>query len=116
MRRKPVSLERPVSFSAEDIARAGGALGQRYRDGRPFVPVADDTVPTPYLTRLQARLAASVMEEERAYLREQEAEDIIELMERAGGPRPTLRWLLRKTTGASLPNGSEPDVRSGRKR
>jgi hypothetical protein len=98
MRRKTVSPERAVSlsFSADDIARAGGAIRVGYADGRPFTPRFDDTVPSPYLLRLQDRFAASLMEEECADLRALGMYENAELVERAGGPRPTLRWLANK--------------------
>ena len=92
---KRVLPERPVSFSAEQIARSDGAIRVGYRDGRPFIPVADDTVPTPYLERLQARFAASLLEEEITSL-PRGFEDIRDMMIAAGGPRPTFRCLVGK--------------------
>ena len=86
---------RPVSFSAEQIAQSGGSIRVGYTDGRPFTPVSDDTVPTPYLERLQARFAASLLEEEIASL-PPGFEGIRDILVAAGGPRPTLRWLVGK--------------------
>lgn len=91
---------RPVSFSAEQIAQSGGSIREGYTDGRPFVPVSDDTVLTPRLERSQARFAAGVLEDEIAWLRANGLGDIADMWRRMGvDMKPTARWLreaLRK--------------------